>query len=121
MKTSTPLTQIGDLYRNFSWQGVLIGMALWGLVVGLLLALTQRTRSPRFHAFYLFSLATWVVDIESDLPQLIAGAGKSMLVALVLTWLLLPGANGMPGYRSLWLRRLRRDRAEAIAKGGSSP
>lgn len=104
VKTSTPLTQIGDLYRNFGWNGVLSGMVLWGMVVGLLLALTRRFNSPRMQMIYLFSLATWVVDIESDLPQLIAGTGKSMLVAIVFAWFLMPGSSTMAGYRAVWLR-----------------
>ncbi len=37
-ETSTPLTQPGDLLRNFGPEGVIVGLALWGAFLGAVLA-----------------------------------------------------------------------------------
>jgi hypothetical protein len=99
--TSIPLTQVGDLYRNFGRAGVGVGVCLWGLGIALFLRASWRWRSPRFEAIYLYSLATWVTYVESDLPELIVGAAKTMPVALVVAWALLPGRQSLPGYRRI--------------------
>lgn len=101
VRTSTPLTQVGDLLRNFGLAGVAVGMAIWGLVVGGFLALCGRLRSPRVEMIYVVSLVSWVTYVESDLPTLVASASRSMLVTVAVAWLLLPGRSQPAGYRVL--------------------
>jgi len=99
--TATPLTQPGDLYRNFAWPGVLAGMALWGALVGMLTRLNGLRRSPRLELMCLVALVQVVPFVDSDLPQLLAGASRTLLVAGVVAWLALPGAAGPPGITRL--------------------
>lgn len=103
LSTDTPLTQVGDLYRNFGYVGVGIGLFIWGLLISGFGVWARRWRSARTEAVYLFSLVTWVAYVESDLPDLISTSSKSMLVAILGAWLLLPGKHQEPGYR--WLTR----------------
>lgn len=55
IRTSTPLTQVGDLLRNFGVTGALVGMLLWGVVVGGLARWRARRRSPRVELLFLLS------------------------------------------------------------------
>ncbi len=120
IKTSTPLTQIGDLYRNFAWPGVIAGLAVWGLVVAAFGAACRRWRSPRTEMVLIYALVTAVPYVESDLPQLIAAATRSLPVAAACAWLLLPGRGGaQPGYRRV-LVGFRALRAKAFP-GYASP
>ena len=100
-QTATPLTQPGDLLRNFGPTGVFAGLALWGAFLGAVLAATRRRRSPRVQWLYLVFIVTVVVYVESDIPQLVAGAAKTLFVAALIAWLLLPGRAGPAGYISL--------------------
>lgn len=113
IRTSTPLTQVGDLLRNFGVAGVAGGMLLWGAVVGGATALWRRRRSPRLDMVYIVALPSGIAYVESDLPQLVAGASKSLLVAAAVAWLLLPGRRGRSGYA--WLRQLGRSLVPAPA------
>jgi len=99
--TATPLTQAGDLYRNFAWQGVLLGMAAWGLLVGLFARLNGARRSPRMELLWLVALVQVVPFVDSDLPQLIAGTSRTLLLAAIVAWLALPGASGPTGFARL--------------------
>jgi hypothetical protein len=114
--TYTPITQPGDLYRGFGWAGALIGMLIWGGMVGGLTRLLGRQPSARAEMLYLFVLFTAVVNIESDIPQVVATGAKAIPTAAVAAWLLLPGRRSEPGYRYL-MRRLERfgRRAEVSA------
>ncbi len=107
--TATPLTQPGDLLRNFGPVGVVLGLAGWGVLLGLLTAACRRWRSPRVEMLYLVSLMTLVVWVETDFPQLLAGALKTMATAGVVAWLLLPGRRVEAGHLRLadLLRRFR--------------
>lgn len=99
--TATPLTQPGDLYRNFAWPGVLIGMAAWGMVVGFLARLNGTRRSPRLELVCLVALVQVVPYVDSDLPQLIAGTSRTLLLAALVAWLTLPGPTGPAGITRL--------------------
>lgn len=100
-RTSTPLTQIGDLLRNFGLIGVVIGMALWGGVVAGFLVLCRSVRSPRVEMIYLVSLVSWVTYVEGDLPTLVAAASRSLPLVVAMAWLLLPGRSQPAGYQVL--------------------
>ena len=97
-ETATPLTQPGDLLRNFGPTGIFAGLALWGMLLGAVLAATRRWSSPRVQWLYLVFIVTVVVYVESDIPQLVAGAAKTLFVAALIAWLLLPGRAGPAGY-----------------------
>jgi hypothetical protein len=107
LNTASPLTQTGDLYRSFGFAGVIIGLCIWGAVVGGFGAACRRWRSPRVEMILLFSLITWVANVEVDLPELILTTSKTVPALVVLSWLLLPGSRQDPGYRIL-LRHLGR-------------
>jgi len=104
--TLTPITQVGDLLRNFAVVGVIVGLAIWGALLGLFAAACRRRPSPRLAAVYIVGLATSVVFVEIDLPEVLAVAGKTLPVTGVLAWTLLPGDNAPAGYRRAlaWLR-----------------
>lgn len=91
--TSTPLTQPGDLLRNFGPVGVPVGLGVWGMIVAIFTRICLKRRSPRAEMIYIASLVSWITFVESDLPQLIAAAFRSVPVAIVVAWLLLPGRH----------------------------
>lgn len=109
IRSSTQITQIGDLYRNFGYGGVVIGMFLWGVVVAALAAAYIRWHSPRLQAIYAFVVVTIVVSVESTLPLLLNTAAKTLPLAAVVAWLLLPGRTNPPAFQ-----RLRRDWSSGI-------
>lgn len=109
IRSSTQLTQIGDLYRNFGSLGVVIGLFLVGLVVAGLTALHRRLASPRSELVYLFAIVTVVSYVDADLPLLMATATRNIALAAGVAWLLLPGRSGPPGYRRLLLGGRRAD------------
>jgi hypothetical protein len=110
--TSQPLTQIGDLYRNFAVAGVVVGMLLWGAVIGGWQRLRAARPTPRMTALYLWSIPAAVAYVESDLPNLVATLARTLPLAAVVTWLLLGGAAQPPGYQVV-LSRLGRGRRRA--------
>lgn len=101
VRSSTPITHVGDLYRNFGYPGVLVGLFLWGLVIGVGVTAYRRWASPRATLIYAYGILTVVISTETDLPALIANASKALPVAAVVAWLLLPGRASVPGYRAL--------------------
>ena len=105
-RTATPMTQVGDLYRNFGAAGIVAGLAAWGVLLGLLTRIHGRSQSLRFDMVYLYLLVTAVVYIEADLPQLVARVVKALPLVIATAWLLLPGPLGPPGYQVAG-RRLR--------------
>lgn len=118
--TSQPVTQPGDLYRNFGLAGVLIGLLVWGLVIGGWERLRKARASPRMTVVYLASVITAVIYLEGDLPELIATVTKSLPISYTAAWLLLPGRKSGPGYlRILGLTKFGRRGATAGALGSS--
>jgi hypothetical protein len=107
IRTSTPITQIGDLFRNFGTRGVLIGMFVCGGAIAALTRLYRRWRSPRLDMVYIYSLVYFVVVVESTIPNILATASKSLPFVAALAWLLLPGRRQEPGYRLLFGRSTR--------------
>ena len=105
-RTLTPLTQVGDLLRNFGAAGVVVGLCLWGVVLGLFTLVCRRLRSLRTEVVYLVALATGVPLVEMVLPELLTGAARTLPVAAAVAWFLLPGPRGPAGYRRVhaWLR-----------------
>jgi hypothetical protein len=102
IRSSTQLTQIGDLYRAFGYLGVVLGVFLWGLVMGATAIARQRWCSPRAQLVYLYVVLQGVTYVESDLAQLITNASKTLPLVAILAWFLLPGSDGRaPGYRML--------------------
>jgi len=93
--TATPLTQVGDLYRNFGLAGVVVGMFVVGVAVGLLRRITPDAAAPRAFCLYLFALANYVflTHIESTLPVAIGSMLKTLpLAAIVILAFLRPVA-----------------------------
>jgi hypothetical protein len=109
-RTAEPLTQPGDLYRNFGWAGVVIGLVVWGIAIGAWQRVRRHLWSPRMLAIYLWSFPAGVLYIEGDLPNLIATQARTIPLAAAAAWLLLPGRGQAPGYE-LIAGRLRSRRA----------
>jgi hypothetical protein len=101
INTSTPITQGGDLFRNFGLVGLLGGLLAWGMVIGGWQRAYERRRSPRWEMVYLYTLVYFVTYVESDLPNLIATAAKTLPLVALAAWLLLPGRDSPPGYHRL--------------------
>ncbi len=106
IRSSTQLTQMGDLYRNFGYFGMFAGMFGVGLLVGGAARGFQQYRSPRADALLIYAAMTVIIYIDSDLPALLATASKTLPFAALTAWLLLPGPSSPPGYLRL-LRRYR--------------
>jgi hypothetical protein len=104
-RTSTQLTQVGDLYRNFGYLGVVLGLFCWGAIISGGLLAYRRWWSPRAEFVYLYALFYGVANpaggIESELPQLIATVSKTLPLVVLVGWLLLPGRATGPAYRTL--------------------
>jgi len=90
--TATPMTQFGDLYRNFGWAGVLAG----AFVIGLLLGVYQRKASQRttlrgevLHIFVVVSFVAFA-ELETDLPVLVGAVVKTLPLALGTAFLIFP-------------------------------
>ncbi|MCA1587119.1 MAG: hypothetical protein LC744_00070 [Chloroflexi bacterium] len=101
IQTATPVTQPGDLYRNFGTGGVLIGLLLWGVLVGLWSRLLARRPTPRMLAVHLYALVYVISYVENDLPSIVATASRTFPAVAAIVWLLLPGADGVPGFRRI--------------------
>jgi hypothetical protein len=106
IRSSTQLTQIGDLYRNFGYIGVFVGMLGVGLLVGGANRAFQRYRSPRADALLIYTALTVIIYTDAYIPGLLATASKTLPAMALTAWLLLPGPSSPPGY----LRLLRRSR-----------
>jgi hypothetical protein len=103
--TSTGVTQIGDLYRNFGVAGSLIGLAVLALVLALATRLYHRFFSFRALAIWCFVLYRGVAELEQGLPVLLSSFLKALPFAALAAWLLLPGRTAPAGYRQI-ARRL---------------
>ena len=101
IRTATPLTMIGDLYRNFNLLGIAIGMTLWGVLLAGWTALYRRYQSPRWHFVYIVSAVLVFTSVEGVLPSVCSIAAKTLGFAALVAWFLLPGTNSQPGYRQL--------------------
>jgi hypothetical protein len=99
VRSLTPITQVGDLYRNFGLTGVVAGLALWGAVLGFFTSMIGRRESLRMQVVYVVALATAVLFVETDLPEVLAGAARTLPVAALVAWAVLPGPASRPGYR----------------------
>ena len=106
IRTSQPVTQVGDLFRNFGLPGVAAGLFAWGILLSLWTRFWRLRRSPRLDLVYLYAMVVGVLYVESDLPFIIATTARSLPLALAVAWLLLPGRAGEPGYLTL-RRRMR--------------
>lgn len=80
--SSTGVTQIGDLFRNFGLAGVVIGMVLLGMIFGGLSRAVQRT-SPT-GTLLIAALATVLAQFESDWIALLAIGVRTMAVTGVI-------------------------------------
>jgi len=56
-------------------------------------------------ALYLWSIPVGVAYVESDLPNLIATLARTLPLAALVSWVLLPGSAQPPGYQVL-VRRI---------------
>jgi hypothetical protein len=101
ISTSTPLTQIGGLYRAFGLAGAILGMLLWGMVISAIYAFFRRFQSPRLELVYIWALIRVVTYVESDLPALATTGFQTLVTAYMVAWLLLPGRDSPAGYRTL--------------------
>lgn len=101
VRSATQLSQVGDLYRNFSWPGVPGGMLVWGMALAAASALCRRNPSPRVASVYIFAVPTIFLKVEATLPDLIASGARELPFAALVAWLVLPGRTSQPGYRRL--------------------
>lgn len=101
--SATQITTVGDLYRNFGYAGVVVGMFLWGLAVSALALASRRWRSPRADLVLILVVLTLAgpIAVDTTLTNLIATTSKALPFALLVAWLLLPGPDSGPGYRRL--------------------
>lgn len=97
IRSATQITAVGDLYRNFGFIGVVVGMSIWGAALASIGAAFVRWRSPRADVIYLFALMAVAINADMDLPGLLATASKTVALAAAVAWLLLPGRAGAPG------------------------
>ncbi len=93
VQSENQITQIGDLYRNFGYIGVVLGLFAWGLVLGCVTLARQRWQSPRGQFVYLYAVIPAVIAVETDLPELIATVTKALPVVALLAVLLLPAGG----------------------------
>jgi hypothetical protein len=104
--SASPITQVGDLLRNFGVAGVLGGMLVWGAVVGAFTLLRRRRPSLRMDLVFVYALVYWLAFMapELDLPSVLATATKTLVLVVAFAWLFLPGTASPPGYRVLAAR-----------------
>jgi hypothetical protein len=89
--TSTPITELGDLYMNFGIAGVLSGMFLWGVVCSWLYTWIRRRPGTDSAALLLFFAALLqVANVEADFVSLLATAFRALLLAWVVGRALYP-------------------------------
>jgi hypothetical protein len=90
--TATPMTQLGDLYRNFGWRGTFSGAFVLGLVFGSYQRLASRRKTLRAEVIHVFILANFVafLRIETEVPVLMGAFVKTFPLALGVTFLVFP-------------------------------
>jgi hypothetical protein len=90
--TATPMTQLGDLYRNFGWAGVLAGALTIGLLLGAYQRIASRRTTLRADVLHIFVLVNFVAftELETDLPVLVGAVVKTLPFALVTAFLVFP-------------------------------
>lgn len=93
--TSIPVTQPGDLYMNFGVAGVLVGMAAWGSVAGLLYRWFLRQTSLAAILLYVTAISV-IATIEADFVSLLATGFRLLLLTLAVGWLLTRFARAVP-------------------------
>ncbi len=85
--TSSAPTIFGDLYMNFGMGGVVIGMALLGLLGGLLFSGIAPALSPgRLLYYYVVFLV--LTNLESDLNGTLQTICEGLFVIWILNWLM---------------------------------
>lgn len=99
IRTSQPVTQIGDLRRTFGVAGVWTGLAVWGSLIAGWTVLWRKHRSLRWDAIYIYLAVTAIAYVEVELPFVLVSAAKVAPMVVIMSWLLLPGASTPSGYR----------------------
>jgi hypothetical protein len=91
-RTATPMTQIGDLYRNFGWFGALAGALIIGLLLGAYQRIASRRTTLRAEVLHIFVLVNFVAftELETDLPVLVGEVAKTVPFALVTALFVFP-------------------------------
>jgi len=85
--TSSAPTIFGDLYMNFGIAGVVVGMALLGLLAGLLFsAISPDLSAGRLLYYYVVFLI--LTNLEGDLNGTIQTIGEGLFVIWILNWLM---------------------------------
>ncbi len=85
--SSSAPTIFGDLYMNFGVAGVAVGMALLGLLAGLLFSAISPNLSPgRLLYYYVVFLV--LTNLEADLNGTIQTIGEALFVIWILNWLM---------------------------------
>jgi len=85
--TSSAPTIFGDLYMNFGIAGVVAGMALLGLLAGLLFsAISPNLSAGRL--LYYFVVFLILTNLEGDLNGTIQTIGEALFVIWILNWLM---------------------------------
>ncbi len=92
--TSSAPTIFGDLYMNFGIAGVVVGMALLGLLAGLLFSAISPNLSPG-RLLYYYVVFLILTNLEGDLNGTIQTIGEALFVIWILNWLLGLNHGGM--------------------------
>ena len=85
--TSSAPTIWGDLYMNFGMAGVVFGMALLGLLAGLLFSAIAPGLSPG-RLLYYYVVFLILTNLEGDLNGTIQTIVEGLFVIWILNWLL---------------------------------
>lgn len=85
--TSSAPTIFGDLYMNFGIAGVVFGMALLGLLAGLLFSAISPNLSPG-RLLYYYVVFLILTNLEGDLNGTIQTIGEALFVIWILNWLM---------------------------------
>jgi len=90
--TATPMTQLGDLYRNFDWSGLMAGALALGLLLGAYQRLASQRETLGAEVVHVFVLASFVafMSVETELPVLVGALMKTLPLALVVALLVFP-------------------------------
>jgi hypothetical protein len=85
-RTSIKYSYVGELFLDFGWAGVVLGMVLYGLLFRLLFQFTTRRQHPIGILIYSVSLVTlWTV--ESALGPQLGRIVRDLITALVVLWI----------------------------------